>query len=104
MSPASAPVKPTDVPAPTSGKYMDLWFHNADTAALYASGLALDHWYAGKSAYDFTTFLCKRKAAPANTVSEADGKKYLAEIKKSIDDCNAFRQIIWSKGTHATFA
>jgi hypothetical protein len=98
---------PSDVPAPTGGKYQALWFYAADTAALFSSVLAVDGWYTGNKQYDWATWKCKHSPLPAGygaSTSVADGNKFFAKIKTEMDHCNNFRGLVWKPATTAAFA
>jgi len=44
--------QPTGLVKPT-GNYLELWYPSTDTAALFATGAAVDGWYAGKAQYSY---------------------------------------------------
>jgi hypothetical protein len=96
--------RPSDVAVPGGGKWQEVWFYDADTAALFSSSKSVNGWYAGNKNYDFATHFCKRTAKPLDTVTVAAGDAYFAKIKIEMENCNNFRKIIWKSASTAAFA
>jgi len=48
--------------------------------------------------------MCKRTAAPAATVTVAAGDLFVAKIKKEMETCNNYRNVMWKAGTKVAFA